>query len=156
MLESSRQLQQAIGDLLALVRSEGEGRYACIIEPSGILFEDPRPEGPESQALHTLVETQCGRLFRIPEEMASGGPESDVFSGWGEDEFLLAVVNGKVALMVACPDAEALRGRLERPLRVLVDRLLRWKSAYRLDRKGRGLFLTAPQLDIVVVGRQSD
>ena len=69
----------------------------------------------------------------------------DAFSGWADDEFLVAVLNERVALVVACPDAEALKAKVDPPLRVLVDRLLRWKAAYRIDAQGRGLFVgTSP------------
>ena len=156
MFESRARLQEEIGDLLALLRSEGDGPYACLLEPGGVLLEDPAPDGAKSHPLRSLVDAERERLFRIPEELASGGPMEDAFGAWDSDEFLLAFVNRKVALVVACPDAEAFRARIDRPLRVLVDRLLRWKSAYRLDREGRGLFFSTPQLDIVVVGRRSE
>jgi hypothetical protein len=152
MLESRERLEREIGDLVALVRSEAEGRYACLLDPKSLLLEDPPANDEPLQALRGLLERQLPALFRIPEEMDGGGPAEDVFGDWEGDQFLLAFLNRKVALVVACPDAEALRQRIDRPLRVLVDRLLRWNSAYRLDEKGRGLFLTAPKLDLVVVG----
>ena len=64
---------------------------------------------------------------------------------WGSpDEFLLAFVNGKVALVVACPDAERAQGEVLRPLRALADRLFRLNAAWRVDEKGRGLFFGRP------------
>lgn len=149
MLESRERLEREIGDVVALIRSEAGGRYACLLDTRRTIVEDHTGTDP---ALSRLLEAQRASLFRIPEQMDSGGPVEDLFAECHDDQFLLAFLNRKVALVVACPDAEALRGRCDRLLGVLVDRLLRWNSAYRLDEKGRGLFLTAPKLDVVVVG----
>jgi hypothetical protein len=105
------------------------------------------------------VEKRLRRLFEIPATLAAGGEMEDVFAEWESragdppEEFLLAFVNGRVALLIACPDAERAQGLLTRPLRALVDRLFRLNPAWRLDEKGRGLFLSRPRLDLVVVGR---
>jgi hypothetical protein len=85
--------------------------------------------------------------------MAGDGPAEDVFEGWEEDDFLLAFVNGRVALAVACPEAEAVRDAVMRPLRALADRLFRYNETWRLDEKGRGFFVGSARLDVVVVGR---
>jgi hypothetical protein len=61
-----------------------------------------------------------------------------------------------VALVVACPDPEKLKEQAEPPLRALVDRLFRLNAAWRLDEKGRGLFLGRARLDMIVVGRAGD
>ncbi len=152
MLESRERLEREIGDIVALIRGEAEGRYACLLDARSVLVEDHSGADEAIRSLRELLETQRAPLFRIPEQMDSGGPAEDVFAEWHEDEFLLAFLNRKVALVVACPDAEGLRQRADRLLGVLVDRLLRWNESYRLDDKGRGLFLTAPKLDVVVVG----
>jgi hypothetical protein len=152
VLESRERLEREIGDLVALIRAEAEGRYACLMDGRSVLFEDPGGTDEATRALRSLLEAQRAALFRIPEEMDGAGPGEDLFADWHEDQFLLAFLNRKIVLVVACPDAEELRRRADRLLRVLVDRLLRWNSAYRLDHKGRGLFLTAPRLDVVVVG----
>ena len=44
-------------------------------------------------------------------------------------------------MVVVCPDAEQAQGLVDRPLRALADRLFRLNPAWRLDEKGRGLFL---------------
>jgi len=152
VLESGERLQREIGDLLALIRNDGGGRYACLLDRRSLLMEDVAPEDLAIAPLRRFLEGQRDALFRIPEEMDAGGPAEDAFADWSEDEFLLAFLNRKVVLVVACPDAEALRQRVDPPLRVLVDRLLRWKSAYRLDDKGRGLLFANPKLDVIVVG----
>ncbi len=152
MLESRERLEREIGDVVALIRGEGEGRYACLLDTRSTIVEDHTGADEAIPALRRLLEAQRASLFRIPEQMDSGGPVEDLFAECHDDQFLLAFLNRKVALVVACPDAEALRRRCDRLLGVLVDRLLRWNSAYRLDEKGRGLFLTAPKLDVVVVG----
>ena len=77
----------------------------------------------------------------------------DVFAGWDHDEFFLAFLNGRVALVVACPEAAQAQERTQRPLRALADRLLRYNPTYRMDGKGRGFFFGSPRLDLVVVGR---
>jgi hypothetical protein len=154
VLESSQRLEREIGDLVALIRNDAGGRYACLLDRRSLFMEDAASEDPSIEPLRRLLEAQRDALFRIPGEMDAGGPAEDVFAEWKEDEFLLAFLNRKVGLVVACPDAEALRLRVDRPLRVLVDRLLRWKSAYRLDDEGRGLFFATPKLDLVVVGRR--
>ena len=65
------------------------------------------------------------------------------------------------ALMVgACaprvdPEAERAQVLVERPLHALADRLFRLEPSWRIDEKGRGLFLSRPRLDLVVVGRPS-
>jgi hypothetical protein len=82
-----------------------------------------------------------------------------VFADWSaptgeeEHEFYMAFLNGRVGLLVACPDAEDLKARADEPVRALADRLLRYNAAWRLDEKGRGLFFGQPRLDVVVVGR---
>ncbi len=53
----------------------------------------------------------------------------DPFAEWTSDEFLLAVVNGKVGVLVACADAARLEADAERLLRALFDRLLRLEPA---------------------------
>ena len=60
-------------------------------------------------------------------------------------------MNGRVAVVVACPDPEALEKEAGRLLKVLVDRMIRYNAAWRADEKGRGLFFSRPRLDTVVV-----
>jgi hypothetical protein len=130
-----------------------------VLDPTGVLFEhgEDAQEGP--WVLRQFLEKRLGPLFALPAAMASGAPMEDVFADWespvGEapDEFLLAFVNGRAAVVVACPDAERAQGEIVRPLRALLDRLFRLNPAWRLDEKGRGLFLSKPRVDFVVVGR---
>ena len=105
-----------------------------------------------------FLEERLAKLFSIPKALATDAPIDDVFAEWEspagiEDEFFLAFVNGKVGLVVVCPEAERLRDELRKPLEVLADRLLRLNSAWRVDEKGRGLFFGRPRLDLVVIGR---
>jgi hypothetical protein len=153
VFESGERLARDVAEALRVLRLLGNGRYACLLERGGIVLEDPPPDSPADRALGTLLAARSTALFGIPEGLAADGPADDVLGDCDEDEFLLAFLNGKVALVVACPDAEGLRASAEAPLTVLVDRLFRWKPAYRLDPQGRGLFVSAPRLDIVVVGR---
>ena len=139
-------------ELLEAVRGLAGGRYACIVEPAGILFESPEPEEREAWALRRFLEEKCTALFAIPRALADGTSMDDVFAEWQEDEFFLAFVNGRVAVVVACPEAEPLRARAFPLLKVLADQLFRYNETYRLDPEGRGLFFGRPRLDIVVVG----
>lgn len=153
MFESREHLGRQIEDLLETIRLHSRGRYACLSEPGRVLFERAEPSWDRSTALRALVEQQAAALFAIPASMASGDAMEDVFGAWADDEFLLAVINGRVALVVACPEAEPLRQALLPLLKVLADRLLRYEGRYRMDARGRGFFLGQPQLDLVVIGR---
>jgi hypothetical protein len=157
MFESDAKLREDVLGLLASIRETAEARYAGVVDRTGVLFESAEPEDgtwPSRQYL----EGRLGRLFSIPQALAAETPIEDVFDEWQspvglEDEFLLAFVNGKVGLVVVCPDAERLRDELRRPLQVLADRLLRLNASWRIDEKGRGLFFGRPRLDLVVIGR---
>jgi hypothetical protein len=152
VFESSRRLSGEVVEILDAIRGLAEGRYACVVEPRGIVFESPEPEEREAWALRRFLEDKCGALFGIPKAMADGTALDDAFEEWHQDEFLLAFINGRVALVAACPDAEALRERVFPLLKALADRLFRYNETYRLDPEGRGLFIGRPRLDIVVVG----
>jgi len=152
VFESSRRLSAEVLELLEAVRGLGGGRYACVVEPKGILFESPEPEDREAWALRRFLEEKCAALFAIPKALADGAAMDDAFEDWREDEFFLAFINGRVALVVACPEAELLRAQAFPLLKVLADRLFRFNETYRLDPEGRGLFFGRPRLDIVVVG----
>jgi hypothetical protein len=158
MFESRERLFEEIGGLLEAIRALARSRYACLFDPERLLLESAEDEEGHWVLRHYL-EQRRQALFRIPAAMAEGTELEDVFSEWesrpGEspDEFLLAFVNRKILLVIACSDAERLQGQVLKPLRALADRLFRLNPAWRLDEKGRGLFLTRPKLDLVVVGR---
>jgi len=154
MFESRERLARDIRGLLGALREEGAGRYACLFDQSGILFEEAEEGGPPSWTLRRFLEPRTATLFRIPGALAAGEDMEDLFEDWVEDGFFLVFVNGRVGAVVACPDPEALEKRAGRVLKVLVDRLVRYNSAWRADERGRGLFFTRPRLDTVVVGRQ--
>src|SRR5688572_27817029 len=154
MFESARRLKEEIEGLLGAVRGIAEGRYACIMEPGVVLFETPEAEGRERATLRRLLEVGAADIFALPEQMAAEGgpgPAADPFEGWDHDEILLIFVNGRVAVVVACADAEGSRDEVMKPLQALVDRLLRYKEVYRFDAKGRGVFLGRPRLDFVTI-----
>jgi hypothetical protein len=152
VFESSRRLPAEVVELVDALRGLGAGRYACVVEPHGIVFESPEPEDREAWALRRFLEEKCAALFAIPKALADGTSMDDVFEDWQEDEFFLAFINGRVAVVVACPEAEPLRAQAFPLLKVLADRLFRYNETYRLDLEGRGLFFGRPKLDIVVVG----
>jgi hypothetical protein len=157
MFESEARLREDVLGLLATIRETADARYACVVERTGVCFESAEPEDatwPSRQ----FLEGRLARLFSIPQALATETPIEDVFDAWQspvgvEDEFLLAFVNGKVGLVVVCPDAERSRDELRRPIQVLADRLLRTNASWRIDEKGRGLFFGRPRLDLVVIGR---
>jgi hypothetical protein len=109
VFESRERLAEDILHLVDAVRQEAGGRYACLMEPGRILFESPEPEDQDGWTLRRLLEERSAALFSLPLSMADEGPSEDLFEGWEKDDFLLAFVNGRVALAVACPDAEAVR-----------------------------------------------
>ena len=152
VFEASERLEKNLLDLLAAILDMGDGRYACLVERSGIVLEIPEPESGPVLALRRVIDARAASILGLGAALAQGGDMEDAFSGWADDEFLVAVLNERVALVVACPDAETLKGEAEPPLRALVDRLLRWKAAYRFDAQGRGLFVGRPRLDVIVVG----
>jgi hypothetical protein len=152
VFESKHRLEENLLDLMAAILDLGGGRYACLVERRGIVLEIPAPEAGPVGALRRLIEARATSILGLAAALAAGGEMEDAFADWADDEFLVAVLNERVALVVACPDAEGLKAEVDPPLRVLVDRLLRWNAAYRLDAQGRGLFAGRPRLDLIVVG----
>jgi hypothetical protein len=151
MFESRARLAGDVRGLLRAVRQAAEGRYACVLDPTRVLFEDP-PAGEEPEAIRGFLESRAAALFALPGKLAEDAPMEDAFAGWEADQFLLAFVNGRVAVAVACADAEEAKEQAARPLRALADRLLRYDHAYRLDAQGRGLFFGRARIDLIVVG----
>src|SRR5262245_35294242 len=128
MFESKERLGDEIARLLEGVRGAAGGRYACILEPRRVLFESPGAEG-KLLALRQFLEERSDLVFRIPAGLAEEAPLEDAFEGWDHDDFFLAFVNGRVALIVACPGAEVVEGALQRALPTLADRLLRFNES---------------------------
>ena len=56
-------------------------------------------------------------------------------------------------MVVACPDPATLEKESGRIIKVLVDRAVRYNSAWRADERGRGLFFSRPRVDTIVVER---
>jgi hypothetical protein len=158
LFESRERLESDVRGLLAAILRANDGRHALVFDTKGVLFESSE-EGAPAWMIRRYVEERIPALFALPAAMAEGTASEDVFAGWeappdGEpDEFLLAVLNGRVAVLLACPDAEKAQASALRPLRALADRLFRLNPAYRLDEGWRGLFLSRPRLDLVVIGR---
>jgi hypothetical protein len=155
MFESRARLKDDIERLIEAIRVAADGRYACVMEPGTILFETPEPEGREIATLRRLLDLHSTSIFALPAAMEreGAGPETDPFEGWEHDDLLLVFLNDRVALALACGDAEAGRAAIEKPLRILVDRLLRYNPAYRMDQRGRGFFAGRPKLDFVTIAR---
>jgi len=153
MFESRERLADDVHTLLEALRKQSDGRYACVMEPSALLFESPHPdEGGSDSALRAFLERNRAAIFSLPAGMAGQAPMEDAFADWEGDEFLLGFINGRVTVVVACPDAEHARQGAFDVLEVMADRLLRYDAKYRLDEKGRGLFLGRARIDIVAVG----
>lgn len=152
MFESRTRLAQEIAGLVKALREVAEGRYACLVDRKAVLFEDAAA-GSTGWDLKQFLEERRELLFTLPAAMAGEGPDADIFEDWAQDDFFLAFLNGKVAVVVACPDAEALREPAQRLLKALSDRLFRYEPNYRLDASGRGFFGGRAQLDVVVVAR---
>ncbi len=149
MLESHDRLTQDVGSLLEVLAGLSGARYACVLEPGRLAFESPAGGGG---GLAELLTARAAELFQLPAHMAdeeAPAPPGDLFEGWEQEAFLLVFVNGRVALVLAGVEPEADEGELQRPLQALVDRLLRFKPAWR----GRGFLFGSPRLDFVRVGR---
>lgn len=152
MFESQEKLAGEIRKLLGALRALGEGRYVCLIEPKGVVFDEADPEAPPPWPLRRFLEERTKALFAIPAALFSEAEvEEDAFAEWTDDGFFLVFVNGRVAIVVACPEPESLADEAGEILRVLVDRLIRYNGAWRADEKGRGFFFSQPRIDTVVV-----
>jgi hypothetical protein len=152
VFESPRRLEQDIESLLLAVRQAASARDAFLIQPTGILFASAAEQGAAGWAARRFLEPRLARLFELPRSLEGPGPAEDVFEGWEDDQILIGILNGQIALLLLCPDAEGARGAIERPFAALADRLLRWRPALRVDERGRGLFLGRPRVDWVVIG----
>ena len=103
-----------------------EGRYAALFDKKGLLLETPQRGEQGEWALRGFVQKHAEALFRIPAALHDPDQSmDDAFEDWTEDEFFLAFVNGRVGLLVACPDAKRAEDDSPELLRALVDRLLR-------------------------------
>ena len=154
MFESREKLGAEIRRLLRSLRVLGEGRYACLFEPNGVLFEDVDPDTPPPWPIRRFLEQRAKALFAIPAGVLSGSElEEDIFAEWEDDGFFLVFVNGRVVVVVACPDPAGLEQDSGKLIKVLVDRAIRFNTAWRADERGRGLFFSRPRLDTIVVER---
>jgi hypothetical protein len=156
MFESKAKLQEDVRGLVEALRELGEGYYAALFDPNGVLLESPDDTTEGEWVLRRLVQSHAEALFRLPAALRGSEEMTDVFEDFQDHEFLLAFLNGRVGLLVACPDAKRLEGASGELLKVLADRLLRYNPAWRLDEKGRGLFFGSPRLDTVVIGRPDE
>jgi hypothetical protein len=152
IFESRAALREGLLEAVDAIRTLAEGRYACVLDAGAIVLESPEPADGRSFALRQLIEDRRAAILSIPQTLADDGPMEDVFSDWHEDEFLIAFLNQRVALVVACPDAEALKESGTELWPVWADRVLRFDERYRIDPKGRGLLFGSPRLDLVVIG----
>jgi hypothetical protein len=84
-------------EVLEAIRGLAEGPLRLLVEPKGIVFESPEPEGREAWALRRFLRGQCAALFGDPQGHGDGTVLDDVFEEWHQDEFFLAFVNGRVA-----------------------------------------------------------
>ena len=139
--------------MLESLRALGAGRYAAVFDEREVVAESPSQASEGEWALRRVLQTQAGTLLRVPRALESGEAIEDLFADFGNEEFLLAVVNGRLGVLVACADASRLKSESARLVPVLVDRLLRLDGRYRLDDRGRGLFFGSPRLDTVVIPR---
>jgi len=153
VFESEARLSEEVRGLLDAVREATGARYACIAERRGIRFESA-VAAAQGVALRAFLEPRLAAIFELPAALAGTGPEQDAFEGWSADDFVLAFLNRRVALLVACDEAEAAREQAERLFTTLADRLLRLEPSWRVDAKGRGLFFGRPQVDWIVVDRE--
>ena len=152
IFESRPALRAGLLEAVEAIRRLGEGRYACMIDAGGIVVEAPEPPDGRAFALRQLLEERRAAILAIPETLADDTASEDAFAEWHEDEFLLAFLNQRVVLVVACPDAEGLKESAAPLWPVWADRAMRYDERYRIDPKGRGLLFGSPRLDLVVIG----
>jgi len=154
MFESQEKLAGEIRKLLGALRALSEGRYVCLMEPKGVLFEETAADELPPWPFRRFLEERKEAVFSIPAALFSeDGALEDVFSEWRDDGFFLVFVNGRAAIVVACSEPESLAEGAGPILKVLVDRMIRYNGAWRADEKGRGFFFSRPRLDTVVVAR---
>jgi len=139
--------------MLDALRELAAGRYAAVFDAKQVVAESPSRTDEGEWTLRRLLQSQAGPLLQVPRALESGEPIADVFADFGDEEFLLTVVNCKLGVLVACADAAKLREDAARLLPALVDRLLRLENRWRVDERGRGLFWGSPRLDTVVIPR---
>jgi hypothetical protein len=151
MFDSAERMAKDVITLLEVLREMGEGRYACVFDRRrGVMLETPEPD----PALRAHLEERREELFALPQHMADETEiGDDFFSGFHQDDFFVAILNGRAAVVVACEAAEMIQVQGEKALSALTDRLLRLEPSWRLDPAGRGLFAGRPRLDIVIAGR---
>ena len=142
--------------MLGALRELAESRFAAVFDATAVVAESPAETAEGQWALRRLLQSKAEELLRLPRALQSGEEVADLFADYGDEEFLLAVVNGKLGVLVACADATKLKDDSERLLPALFDRLLRLDDRYRLDEKGRGLFWGSLRLDTVVIPRPAD
>ncbi len=150
MFESSEKLTDEIARLLEVIRDLAQARYACVIEPTATVFECADGESGAVSGLRDFLDRRRGELLALPGRLLAEEPFEDLFAN-SEDGFFLAVLNGRVALVLACPEPATVEVRVDKPLRILADRLLRLRQSYRIDEKGFGFLFGSPRLDTVVI-----
>jgi hypothetical protein len=152
VFESRARLREDAQRLLESLRELGEGRYAVLFDRKGVLLESPQDAG-EGWPLRRFVQSHTEALFHVPAALHGGEEMGDLFEDLEGDGFYLAILNGRVGVLVACPDPQRLEQESGKLVKVLADRLLRLNPAWRRDERGRGLFFGSPRLDTVVIGR---
>ena len=152
MFESKVRLREDARRLLDALRELGEGRYAVLFDAKEVLLESPQ-DTSEGWPLRRFVQSHAEALFHVPAALHGGEEMKDLFEDLEGDGFFLAFLNGRVGVLVTCPDAQRLEDEAGKLLKVLADRLLRLNPAWRLDERGHGLFFGSPRLDTVVISR---
>jgi len=152
VFESKARLREDVRHLLDSLRELGEGRYAALLDRKGILLESP-DDSSEGWPLRRFLESRGEALLRLPAALHGGEEMKDLFEDMASDAFFLAFLNGRVGILVACPDPQRLQEESGKLLKVMADRLLRLEPSWRLDERGHGLFFGSPRLDTVVIGR---
>ncbi len=150
MFEARGRYQRDIERLLTAIREEASGEYACVLEGTGIVGESRDEGSREGRRLGQALAERTGLILALGDAMAGEGPGEDAFAGLESHGFLVGIVNGKVALVVACREPEAARVSIDRAFQALVDRLFRLEPRWRADRSGRGFFFGRAKVDWVV------
>jgi hypothetical protein len=80
VFEAKDRLEENLLVLMAAILDLGNGRYACLVERSGIVLETPEPDEGPLQALRRVIDARAGSIVGLGAALAAGGDMEDAFS----------------------------------------------------------------------------
>ena len=116
MFESPARLRRDVSEMLDSLRVLGAGRYAAVFDAMAVVAESPTGTNESEWGLRRLLQDHGRAVLQLPATLHGGEEMGDLFSDWTEDEFLLAVVNGKLGVLCSPNDLSYLLEGVERQL----------------------------------------